>query len=189
MEEERIKSAFEIAMERISGLPELTPEEIAEQKEREFKPIGLAIANKYLERQIAEDELKSALDSHRGEKGKIVRAALISALCQAVQLEDIPKAERALQAFAAFGLEEKDFEETQRDFMQARRDLEREIGIVQNKYEGLVRQELEDKGIRGGAVNPNLLQNEGWLQRLNAMRRTHDSKLAGVRKKLIEKLG
>jgi hypothetical protein len=48
VEEERIKSAFEIAMERISDLPELTPEEIAAQNEKKYGPIGKVIAGNYV---------------------------------------------------------------------------------------------------------------------------------------------
>src|SRR5512137_2431855 len=56
-EEEGIKSAFELAMERISGLPKLTPEEKAEQKEREYAPIGTSIAVKYMDGALADSEL------------------------------------------------------------------------------------------------------------------------------------
>jgi hypothetical protein len=188
LEEERIKSAFEIAMERISDLPGLTPEEIAEQKEKEYRPVGQALANKYLQGQIAKNELETELNGFQGEKGKIARAALVAALCQSIQLADIPKAERALQGLASLGAEEKDFEDIQSEFLQARGSLERDIQIEYKKYDEIVRGELENAGIRGSAVKPNLFENDGWLQRLIEMRRPYDSKLGGIKKKLMERL-
>jgi hypothetical protein len=188
LEEERAKSAFEIAMERISGLPELTPVEIAEQKEKEFRPVGQAIANKYLRGQIAKDILKTELNGYPGEKRKIVRAALVSSLCQSIQLEDIPKAERALQGLASLGVEGKDFEGIQNDFVQVRRNLERDIPIEYKKYDKFVRAELENAGIHGSAVKPNLAENDGWLQSLDKMRRGYEAKLEEIRKKLMDRL-
>jgi hypothetical protein len=188
LEEERVKSAFEIAMERISGLPELTPEEIAEQKEKEFKPVGQALANKYLQGQIAKNELKTELNGYQGEKGKIARVALIAVLCQSIQLADIPKAERALQGLASLGVEGKDFEEIQKEFLQARGSLERDIQIEYKKYDEIVRSELENSGIRGSAVKPNLSQNDGWLQGLDKMRRTYETILSEIREKLMDRL-
>jgi hypothetical protein len=188
LEEERVKSALEIVMERISGLPELTPEEIAEQKEKEYRPVGQALANKYLQGQIARDELKAELNGYQGEKGKIAGAALVAALCQSIQLVDIPKAERALHGLASLGVEEKDFEEIQNFFLQAHGSLEQDIQIEYKKYEDIVRDELENSGIRGSAVKANLTENDGWLQCLDKMRRAYETILSEIRKKLMDRL-
>ena len=67
MKEEKIKSALEIAMEKVSDLPELTREEIEEQKEKEYGPVGDAVAKKYLSGTISDGELPplmSLLNGH-----------------------------------------------------------------------------------------------------------------------------
>ncbi len=190
MEEERIKSAFEIAMERVSSLPELTPEEAAEQKEREFKPVGLALSHKYLQRQISEDELLSELSRRQGEKGEIVRRAVISNLFQAIQLEDIAKADKALAGLAALAARVADgFRETiQRNFLQVRSEFEREVQIEFKVFDSIVRKDLETAGIRGSAIKPNLVENEKWLQNLSRMRQAYEPKLEKIKNELADSL-
>ena len=43
-----IKSAWEIAVERVEGLGKLSPEELRRQKEEEYALIGQVLADKYL---------------------------------------------------------------------------------------------------------------------------------------------
>ena len=43
-----IKSTLELAMEKAAKLPKLTPEEIRERQEREYGPLGRAIAERFL---------------------------------------------------------------------------------------------------------------------------------------------
>ena len=78
MGEEGIKSALEIAMEKISRLPELTPEEIAGQKEREYMPIGEALCQRYLNGAITDKDLSFELEKCHGDKEHIVRRTLVS---------------------------------------------------------------------------------------------------------------
>ena len=88
MEEERIKSALELAMERVAGLPELTPEEIAEQKEKEYRPVGETLGNKYLQGVIDGREMASELSQYRGEPARIVGKSLVSCLRSSIRLDD-----------------------------------------------------------------------------------------------------
>jgi hypothetical protein len=189
LEEEEAKSAFEIAMERISGLPRLTPEEITEQKEKEFKPIGQALCNKYLQNQIMEDELRAELSGCKGEKQDIVRRALIAGLCGSIQLEDIPKAEKALSGLALLAAEDADFRETlQKEFFRILRDYDSVRNIECKKYDDIIRGELEHAGIRGSAVKPNPAANEGWLRSLSALRRAYEPRLDDLKIKAMARL-
>jgi len=49
MGEGRIKSAIELAMEKIAGMPSLHPEEIRRHHEKEIIARGEALAQKYLQ--------------------------------------------------------------------------------------------------------------------------------------------
>jgi hypothetical protein len=185
LEEDRIKSAFEIAMERISALPELTADEIGEQKEKEFRPVGLAISRKYLEGQISEDELVLELRRNQGEKGEIVWRAAVSSLCRAIQLEDRAKAARALVGLDALAA---GIEDVRRDFLRISGDFDRELLIEYKKIEHVIRAELESAGIRGSAVKPNLVQNEKWLQAMNSLRQAHEPSLEKIKNELMNGL-
>jgi hypothetical protein len=186
LEEERIKSALEIAMERLSRLPELTPEEIAEQKEKEFRPIGQAIGSRYLSGQIMQDEMTSELREHSGEKGSIIRRSLLECLIQSIQLEDSVKTDKALQGLAFLENENSDWEKIQKFLERIRRDFDREKQITYKKYETVLKQKLENAGIRGSAVQPNLTRNDDWQRTLNGMLRTYEPKMKELRKEMAE---
>jgi hypothetical protein len=190
LEEEKIKSALELAMERVSRLPELTPEEIAEQKERELRPIGRTISSKYLQDWIDENGLLAELHNYQGEQKSIVRRALVSSLCQSIQLEDISKSEKAFQGLASLEKDVTEFwEEIQKTFLQIRRDFEREKQIFYKKYESIAKVKLQNAGIRGSAVKPNLIENEDWLRNMNGVCRTYEPKLKEIKDKLTNRLG
>jgi len=182
VEEERIKSALEIAMEKVSRLPELTPEEIAEQKEKEFRPIGRALGSKYLLGQISEDEMKSELSEYPEEKSGIVRRALIECICRSLQLEDNAKADRVLKGLASLGEENLDWSGIRHLLERIRQDFEREKQIIFKKYESILKHKLEAAGIRGSAVHPNLAVSDDWLQTLNGICRAYEPKLKEIRK-------
>jgi hypothetical protein len=189
LEEESIKSALEIAMERVSRLPELTPEEIAEQKEKELRPIGQAISNKYMQGQIAEAELSEELNNHQGDKGEIVRSALIAGLCQSIQLEDVAQATKALQGLASLKKGELQFlEEIKNSFALIKQDFERERQIIFKEQETVFKNRLEIAGISGSAVKPNLVENEDWLHTLNGLCRAYEPRVKEIRNQLTRRL-
>ena len=92
-----MKSALEIAMERVSGLPELTPEEILEQREKEYMPVGEALGSRYMQDIIDEKSLWFELNRHQGDAGRIVHLAFISSLCRLIRLDDFHAADKALK--------------------------------------------------------------------------------------------
>ena len=135
MEEERIKSAFEIAMERISALPELTAEEIAAQKEKQYRPVGEAIAVRYLNGLISVEEVASELEKYRDEQKRIVERALISSLCSALLIEGNPEsAARALCGISRIRPEKRSLvEKAANDFQTIRQEFARETNEKSNE--------------------------------------------------------
>lgn len=190
MDEERIKSALEIAMEKISGLPRLTAEDIAAQKEKEYGPIGESLANRYLEGALPADQLKTEADRHEGEQGRIVRRALLRSLGGWMRIEDAPKALQALAGMALFMSDRKELaaeaEEKLRRLLDA---YEREKAERAGEFEDLARKELLEKGISGSAVRPNLEQNENWRRELIRIQEAYQPRLAELREVLLQALG
>ncbi len=74
-------------MERISGMPELTPEEKAAQKEKEYAPLGTALAVKYMGGMLDSIELPGALARYEGDALHIVRRSLIAGLLGELRLD------------------------------------------------------------------------------------------------------
>ncbi len=188
MEDEGIKSAFEIAMERISGLPRLTPEEIADQKEKELRPIGEAMAKRYMDGLITSDALPRELEKHQGEQGRIVRRALIRSLCRSIDLDDPEAAFTALAGIMLLETEKAGFfYEAGENLRQVIRRFERETEEKSREFAVLAKQRLAGLGISGSAVQPNLDQDENWQRESARMREAYEPRVADLRGKLLRK--
>ncbi len=183
MEEERVKSAFEIAMERISALPELTPEEIAEQNEKRYGPIGEALAGKFLGRLIDDDEMLAEMAKYTAEQGKIVRRSLILSLCRSMSSGEPP--DRAAKASAGLirlspgkrAFIERAAAEIQsfaREFEEARR----------KKSVDFATSFLRPLGITGTAIRVNPAENPQWEEELRRLRQEYEPKLERLRSAL-----
>ena len=161
MEEERIKSAFELAMERISGLPELTPEEIAAQKEKEFGPIGTTLAVKYMSGAISGSELPIELNRHPQDRRKIIRRALISALCREMLLDGAREtAMKALQGIEQIAPEKRDsLAKAEKDYLEVVGEFEAARKERLSRFEASAIERMKDLGISGSAVLPNMVEN------------------------------
>lgn len=190
MEEEGIKSALELAMERISGLPELTPEEKAEQKEREYAPIGAAMAVKYMDGALADTELPIELKRYRGSQQQIVRRALISSLCREMRLENSQEtALKALRGIMQMDPEKMEFfAKAERSFLQIVSEFEENKKKNFGKFEAGAVERIKAFGISGSAVRPNLNENENWSQELIRLQQAYEPRLEKLRDVLIEEL-
>jgi hypothetical protein len=187
VEEERIRSALEIAMERISALPELTPEDIAAQKEKEFGPKGEAIAARYMSGLLDDEELFAELDKHRAIQRQIVRHALISSLCQTLRLDgDMTLAGKALSGFSRIAPGKASvIGKAASDYQSIVHEFDRE---KQRQSEEIEAMALQPLGISGTAVRCNPSENAHWLEALNKLRRAYEPKLERLRDTLMKDL-
>jgi hypothetical protein len=187
VEEERVKSALEIAMERISAMPELTAEDMAAQKEKQYRPIGEAMAGRYLSGLLDDVELPAELDKYRPDQRDIIRRALVSNLCRAISLEGDPEsAGKALKGMV--GIEPgkgafiektaKEFQTLLRDFEQEKREQSAEIDAAA----------LRPLGISGTAVRCNPAENARWLEGLKRMQLSYEPRLEALRTALQREL-
>ncbi len=182
MDEERVKSALELAMERISGLPELTPEEKAAQKEKEYAPLGTALAVRYMAGTLAVDELPVELKRYDDAQQTIVRRALITSLFDHLQLDSNPgnsrRAWNGLEQVAAAKTDMRDsYSKIVNEFEAAKEKGSQEFGAAANES-------LKALGISGSAIRPNLNENEQWKQELERLRQSFEPKLEQLRQSL-----
>ena len=177
-------------MERISGLPELTPEEIAEQKEKEYAPQGTAIAVKYLDGVLSADELPAELKRFSGEPQAIVRRALVSALCREIQLEKGPdSATRALDGLAQLAPPQSNLAaEAGKNYFEllGRFDSAKEKSL--REFGNSASEPMKALGISGSAVRPNLNENELWKQELDRIRQSFEPELDRLVARLAREL-
>ena len=189
VEDERVKSALEIAMERLSGLPELTAEDIAEQREKEYRPVGEALANKFLQGIMDEESLPEEISRYKEDSGRIVIRALISYFCRSIQLDDLSTTVKALGGLCLLaggreGIQEKanaawarildDFQQRKKRTIQA--------------YEVSEREKLVSLGISGSAVRPNLTENESLNKDLDDLRASLEPEVEKLRAMFLQNL-
>ena len=186
MEEERVKSALEIAMERISALPELTPEEIAEQKEKQYGPVGEAVAGRFLSGAITEDELPEELNKHTDQR-QIVWFGAVSAFCRTLRFEEDPAITgRALKGLHRIAPGKKSLiEKAGVEFRAVVEEFEQEIHKEAQGIESLV---LEPLGISGSAVRCNPAVNGQWLEKLAKISQAYEPRLEKLRAGLSQEL-
>jgi hypothetical protein len=185
LEEERIKSALEIAMERISHMPELSPEEIAAQKEKECDPIARALSKRFLEGAILESELVPELKKYRGEQVPIVRRVLIDNFCRSIQLEDKERSRKALSGIRELLSRESGFpEEAAEDLEQILTGYDQEKVKEAERLEVLEIERLKELGISGTAVRPNMAESAALQQGMQRIRELFEPRLDNIRKAL-----
>jgi hypothetical protein len=185
VEEERIKSAFEIAMERISDLPELTPEEIAAQNEKKYRPIGKAIANKYVNGLITEGELPAELEKYQQAEGLIVRRGLITALCRTLKLQtDSEHVSRTIAGLVRLNPgKESEIASAAAKFQELARQFEKS---KQERLENFEASFLHPFGISGTAVRVNPEENQYCKKVWKRLLEEYEPKLEHLRTELLK---
>jgi hypothetical protein len=184
VEDKRIKSALEIAMERAASMPGLTQEELAKQKEKEYQPRGAAIAHKYLDGALKERDLQTELSKYRGQEGEIVKRAFMLTLNQSIRLESKSISLKALEGIKAVE-PTADFDEVKRQteaiFDEFGQRLERQIP----RYEALEKERFQQLGISGSAVKPNLEESRTWQEELKRIQSEYNSRISKLKENLL----
>jgi len=183
VEDKRIKSALEIAMERAASMPGLTQQELAEQKEREYQPRGAAIARRYLEGAFKERDLQAELSKYQGQEGEIVKRAFLLTLNQSIKLESKTMSLKALE-----GIKEVEptagFDEMKRRIEASFDEFDQQLGQEIPRYEALEKERLQKLGISGSAVKPNLEESQAWQEELKRIQSEYDSRISKLKKNL-----
>jgi len=190
LKEEKIKSALEIAMEKVSDLPELTREEIEEQKKKEYGPVGDAVAKKYLSGTISDGELPQQLARHSGAQGLIVRHALVSSLCREIRLDnDRETSGRALQGLNLLSSEKSEtVERIGHEFWEIVDEFIKNKEEKSRQFEVLAIERFRKIGIAGSAVRPNLNEDAHWKEQLLEIQNVYEPRLADIRIRLMQEL-
>jgi ribosome biogenesis SPOUT family RNA methylase Rps3 len=182
-----IKSTLELAMEKAAKLPKLTKEEIRERYEREYGPLGRAIAKRFLMDDLAETRLRVELFKHEGERGEIVRKAFVERMCQSIDLEDEETTIKVLEASKVLvdsGYLEEAASRLGGILGDYERKKQRELAATEEAEDARVR----DLGISGSAIRINPQENEGWRQRLSDLQREFRPEVDEIRRELTDHL-
>ena len=94
-----IKSAWEIAMEKVEKLEKLSPEDLRRKQEEEYTLIGAVLANKYLGG-LDQWQLEVELDKHSSGERVSLKEAVASKLAQAIELGNHERLGRIIEGIS-----------------------------------------------------------------------------------------
>jgi len=93
---EKIKSAWEIAMERAASRSSVKPEELQKQNEEKGRVIGNALAGKFLD-DLDKKQLKADLEKYGEEERPFIVKGTRTALIESLELGDYGKLEDVIE--------------------------------------------------------------------------------------------
>jgi hypothetical protein len=180
-----IKSTLEIAMEKVAKMPKLTPEEVLERREKEFWPRGRAIANRYLEGALQHTDLQIEICKFKDEERGVVAKALKSSLCEAIDLDEMDRSRRALEALQVLG-EGTELENEAGELEELHTEYLRQRERALDEFEELEEERLRQLGISGSAVRPNPEAAQDLQQKLQEDQRVFSSRIEDLRRELLQ---
>jgi hypothetical protein len=157
-----LKSAWEIAQERANRLGKLSAEEKEQQEQQNYRQIGQALAQKWLDSSQQLD-VAGELNKHEEKERNIIKQAVIGHLVEAIGFtttQDINTAKRVIAAISSLEpqLQPKTAEIT--ELVQEYEEAEQKI---RHELEDNCRKTLHQLRISGTAVDSiNIETNHQW---------------------------
>jgi len=155
-----IKSAWELAMEKVEGLGKLSPEEVRRQKEAKCAPIGQALAKRYLGG-LGLWQLEVELDKYQGDDRSLVEAAFVSELVSAIDLEDTGSLQGIMDAVRLVKQDKAAVDSVDGEIRALLGDYQAVESEQRGELEERGRQLLQVLGISGssiGGINPGAVE-------------------------------
>jgi DNA-directed RNA polymerase subunit F len=180
-----IKSAWELAMEKVEKLGKLSPEEVRRQKEEKYGSIGQGLAEKYLTG-LALRDVRIELDKYKGEEGELVRAALASKLIDAIELGDAERLSKVIEGISELNLKSREglagiraeIEQLFGEYREAEQKKRREVDAAAR---GVLHQ-LRISGSAIGSVNPEVVPE--WKNELDKIAQPYRERLDDIKARL-----
>ena len=180
-----IKSAWELAMEKVEKLGKLSPEELQRQKTERFGLIGQGLAEKYLTG-LALRDVKIEIDKYKGEERELVRVTLASKLIDAIELGDAERLSKVIEGVSELDLKSRealagiraDIEQLFGEYREAEQKKRRE---VETAARGMLHQ-LRISGRAIGSVNPEVVPE--WKNELDKIAQPYRERLDSLKARL-----
>jgi hypothetical protein len=175
----KIKSAFELAMEKTKGLGELSQEELEELRKKERVAVGERLAQKYLEQTpYRSRELRADIDKCGEEARKTATQAFLRYMSQAVALENY---QRPLQGILDISGDReteqvcREIEELCHQYQRVRREMSSKF---QERLIVAKMKELDGVHISGSAIKMlDVESSPEWQEELGKLHAEFDMEL------------
>jgi hypothetical protein len=182
-ENDRIKSALEIAMEKAQKLGDLSEDEKQRQKDEALVTVAEALAKRYLDG-LPLNDIDMELAKHKGEEQGIARKHLLSHLVNYISIGQDSINEKILAAIVHI-LPESELIENIGDLLhECRIDMDKARQDNLGKLGAEKRSELEQKGISGSAVEPAIETSSAWRQIEQELSSHYEQRLDEIKRNL-----
>ena len=179
---EKLKSALEIALEKAQKLGALSEEERQGLRDEELVAAGEALAKRYLNGLHLRD-IEAELGRRREEDRRIVSRHLLSSLVDKIDIEHVEDDERILAAIQHLSGDSgivQSIRDLLREYQSATEKAWRENGSALEKAK---RNELALKGISGSAVDPAIETSAEWLEIRQRLDSHYQERLDEIKRK------
>lgn len=185
MGEERVKTAFELAMEKIDAMPSLNMDELNEERKKESIAKGEAIAQRYLQNRSRKTDIKGEVEAIKEEQRTFAQQAAMKCLSDGISLTQPELNQHIFEGMSLLNINiSSDSAQKQMD-----RIINDFIGDVKKAQEAIEKSEtdnLKKEGISGSAVRLNLKANPVWHETYAQLSATYTGKLYTLQKSLLE---
>jgi hypothetical protein len=161
-DEQRIKSAFEIAMERVEKLGDLSTEEKQRLRQEELASAGEALAERYLSGLPLRD-IDTELAKRNDDDRRVVTRQLVSHLLDKVHFDDPAADDTTLAALEHLAADSGIAQNVKEILQQHGAALEKARQESVHTLGKAKLQELERRGISGSAIDPAAETSAAWL--------------------------
>jgi hypothetical protein len=186
MSEPKMKSAWEIAMEKAEKLGKLSPEENQRMRQATYGPAGEGLAKKYLSG-LPLKHLEIELEKYTGDDRRMVLKSLLTVLKAEITLDRLDNTDKALEAWRAFAATEQAHRAIQ-DIKSLLADYERAIKSQEGKpvqeVEDEMRRQLEQEGISGSALVINIKKSPKVVMGLENLKKEYSASLIALKEEL-----
>jgi hypothetical protein len=162
-ENDKMKSALDVALERARRLGSLSAEERQSLKEKDLATAGEALARRYLAGFPLRD-VEIELKRHREGERQTVTGYILSGLVEAISFGDLAGAEKILAAIRHISRDSGAGEAIEALFREYQRAMEEAWQENRSRLEAARGSELALKGISGSAVELGIETCAEWLE-------------------------
>jgi len=157
-----LKSAWELAQERANRLGKLSAEEKEQQQRQEYRQIGQALAQKWMDNSRRPD-VTAELGKHEEEEREIIRQAIIEHLVEPIGFADAQAIDNMKLVIQAISSLKPELQPKAEETGQLVQEYEAAEQSIRQELEGSYRATLHQLRISGTAVGAiNIEANPQW---------------------------
>ncbi len=184
MEGHRVKTAFELAMDKVAEMPKLNAEEIREELKKESFAKGEAIARNYLRSIHRKLDIHGQLSALDPQQKAFAQKSALKCLSQELSLTHPETNRHTLDGIAILN-PDISAESALKQLNHIIDRFQKELTIAYAAIEKSEGGRLKREGISGSAVKPNLKTLSVWLTKKAEVAATHTGKLYELQQTLL----